>query len=178
LSTEQKLPVVSGAVLWLIPSEAETAVFQNEINRLADRFKTVPFSPHLTLGRLPADRIFQDSFISPNEKSDALTNKIPAAGFDCLKCTESPYQNLIASLEQSTELVQIQEQIASSVPGYSPKEEYHISLLYGHVPCRRLQDEKNRLLENLPKQIHFSRLCMVHLNGGPESWSVMWERNM
>ena len=153
-------------------------MFKKEIDRLNDRFNSVPFSPHLTLGRLSANKTSHDALNSLKEIPDSVLNEKIVSGIDCLKCTASPYQNLVVSLEASDGLARVQQQITLLCPGFIPKEEYHISLLYGSVPCAELNSEKTRLSDKLPEYIRFSSLCLVHLAGGPVSWRILWKRNM
>lgn len=177
MHTEQKLPALSGTVLWLIPSEAEKDFFRKEIGRLSDRFNTLRFTPHLTLGRFPA-RYSKKDTISTKFKMLSASGDDVHAVFDALKCTDSPYQNLIASLKPSGDVERLQSRIEELVPGYRPKEEYHISLMYGKVPCTHVQDKLTDIRKRLPEFIHFSKICAVQLNGGPDGWDTLWERHV
>lgn len=178
MSTEQKLPELSGTVFWLIPSKAERVAFENEIYRLSQRFNTVPFSPHVTLGRIAADITSQDALIRLNKIFDTVKNEKIVAVIDRLKCTTSPYQNLIVTLKPSGDLDHIQKKIGSQFPGFIQKEEHHISLLYGKVPCDELDEEQTKLPAKLPDSICFSSLRIMHLAGDPDSWRVLRELNM
>jgi len=175
LQTEQKLPSLSGTVLWLIPSDADASLFRNEISRLSDRFNTARFTPHLTLGRL-ADNDSNKDFIIPGKETWRVSGGKYKAFYDSVKCTESPYQKLIVSLTPSEELERLQSRIEAAVPEYAPKDEYHISLMYGYISCSDLQDEITGLTGTFPEKISFSKLSAVQLNGGPGKWHTVWER--
>lgn len=178
MQTERRLPELSGTVLWLIPSRAEVAVFQREIVRLSAYFGTCCFSPHLTLGRLPADKISDEDLLKVKKEPDLGFTNRPVGDFDSLECSTTPYQNLFASLKPSAALNRAQQQLKVLISGYIPKKEYHISLLYGNVPCDEMQGEKERISVILPEKIRFSSLRMIHLNGGPDSWTTLWERSI
>lgn len=175
MQTEQNLPSLSGAVIWLIPSDADAARFHKEIDRLSDRFKTPPFLPHLTLGRL-TNKYSNTDFITPLKSITSVSGDNYYAFFDSVTCTESPYQNLIVSLKTSEKLEHLQSRIESAVPGYAPKDEYHISLMYGDISCGDLQDEIKSLPEIFPEKICFSKMSAVQLNGKPGTWRRVWEQ--
>jgi len=174
LQTEHDLPQLSGTVLWLIPSVRDTSAFRKEIVRLSDHFNTVRFLPHLTLGRLP-DSSTKDDIYSPKES--IRFNKLDAicAYFDALRCTDNPYQNLVASLEPSPALDRLQSEIEMLIPGYIRKSEYHVSLMYGYVPCDKIMNKLTDLTDRLPQEVCFTKLSAVELKGGPESWHSVWE---
>lgn len=96
--------------------------------------------------------------------------------FDSIKCTESPYQNLIISLTPSEKVELLQAQIQELVKGYIPKNEYHISLMYGNLSCVDLEDEITELQDRLPDVIQFSKLRAVQLGRRPVAWNTLWEQ--
>lgn len=176
MQTAYDLPQLSGTVLWLIPSAKGASAFRKEIVRLSDHFNTVQFLPHLTLGRLP-DSSTKDDIYSPKKSIRFNQSDAICADFDALRCTDNPYQNLVASLEPSPELDRLQSEIEMLTPGYIRKSEYHVSLMYGYVPCDKIMDQLTDLTERLPQEVCFSKLSAVKLKGGPESWQSVWEIN-
>lgn len=174
MRTEHDLPQLSGTVLWLIPSAKDASAFRKEIIRLSDNFSTVQFLPHLTLGRLP-DSSTKDDIYSLKK---SLQFKLPDdtyAEFDALRCTDNPYQNLVASLEPTPAVDRLQSEIEILIPGYIRKTEYHVSLMYGYIDCDRIKDKLTGLADRLPQKVHFSKLSAVELKGGPKSWHSLWK---
>lgn len=171
-----RLPELSGRVLWLIPSGSIISTYQREISRLADRFKTTAFYPHLTLGSLPIDSL--ESTISKvrgvfnNNRSDfTLSHK-------SVNCSSSPYQNLVHSLLPDLKMQRLQSDLKVVMPNYSSKKEYHISLMYGRVSCDKLTEESEFLALKLPQTIHFTKIRMIELTERPEFWKTVWETNI
>jgi len=141
---------------------------------LSDRFNTTRFSPHLTMGRLLYDyselTLFKsmDALLSPAKKQLRATH-------DDVECRVTPYQKLIHVLKGSKELHQFQAGLKTMIHGYLPKEEYHISLLYGKIDCNALNSEISDLSKRLPKQVRFSKISVIELNGQPDTWRTIRE---
>ncbi|WP_340103391.1 hypothetical protein [Rhodohalobacter sp. 8-1] len=168
------MPKLNGLVFWLIPSELFAQFYRKEIERFSLRFKTTKFVPHLTLGHL-------DNGSVQEIKSGSLKSFLSADG-DLIKaihshpeCRTEPYQNLIHVLNGSDQIEQFQSELKNLVPGYQPKEEYHISLMYGEIPCRALVHEINNLSKRLPEKVSFSKINLIELSGQPGSWKTLWE---
>jgi hypothetical protein len=174
LSSSTNLPDVTGNVIWLIPSELHVSFYREEIQKLSDRFDTARFSPHLTIGRLPDD--YSDRHLFRNLSAGLTTStKQIAATDDGAECRSFPYQNLIHSLKSGRELDQFQTYLNRLVPGYLPKEEYHISLMYGVTDCKRLNNVIADLSKRLPKKVQFSKISVIELNGRPDAWRTLGE---
>lgn len=141
---------------------------------MSNRFNTTSFTPHLTLGRLP-DESSKEAFFSLKDHLKTIVFDEFTAHSGSLICSESPYQNLVMGLNNSASLDRLQSEIESSIPKYSRKKEYHISLLYGSVMCNRLQKEIVELADRLPEQVRFSKMSAIELNGTPESWRKVWD---
>jgi hypothetical protein len=174
LSSDKILPAINGNVLWLIPSQPQMSVYREQIQRLSDRFGTVRFPPHLTLGRLPEN--FTEKELSRCLRSlTQVVNNLVSATDSGIECSTSPYQNLIHALKSSKELHQFQSEIMTLIFGYTPKEEYHVSLMYGEIGCNEVESEITNLLKRLPKRVNFSKISVIRLNGQPDDWRTLRE---
>lgn len=176
MSSNQHLPKLNGRVLWLIPSDSFFTIYQKEIKRLAGQFKTVPFTPHLTLGGLPDAPL--ESTIS---KVRNVFNKKQgdfSMSHKSVDCSTSPYQNFIHSLLPNTKMHLLQSVLKVVLTNYSPKSEYHISLMYGQISCEKLTKESDSLTIKLPKKIRFTGVRMIELAERPELWKTVWETNI
>ncbi|ESA35239.1 cyclic phosphodiesterase-like domain-containing [Leptolyngbya sp. Heron Island J] len=115
---------------WLIPQEPDLDNFQAIINSLAERFGTVPFSPHVTLysGPFPAAVTI--------EQVCATLAAIAPIALEVVKFSyESRFsRTLYVQLTQALPFTQLVSRLVDSIPGAQmPVLDPHISLLYHNL---------------------------------------------
>lgn len=176
MSAIYPLPKLNGRVLWLIPSDTFSSIYQKEILRLAGRFNTASFTPHLTLGGLP-DQLLESTVSNVREVVNETRGDI-SLNHKSVDCSSSPYQNLVHSLQPDSKLRLLQSDLKAAITNYEPKTEYHISLMYGQVPCEELTEETEFFILKLPQSIRISRICIIQLAERPELWKTVWETNI
>ena len=112
---------------WLVPQESDLKYFQAIINRLAERFDTVPFSPHVTLysGPLPTT-------IPVSQVCGTLAAISPIE----LEIAQLSYEarfskTLYVQLHQTSLFTQLVMRLVHGIPqAQMPMLDPHISLLY------------------------------------------------
>ena len=112
---------------WLVPEESDLKYFQSIINGLAERFDTVPFSPHVTLysGLLPAT-------VTVPQVCETLAAIAPIE----LEIAQLSYEarfskTLYVQLRQTSPFTQLVTRLVDEIPqAQMPMLDPHISLLY------------------------------------------------
>jgi 2'-5' RNA ligase len=162
-------------VLWLIPEKGRVSIFDKAIRNLSATFSAPIFTPHITLGRIPAGREAESELIIQE-----LADTFQPFSFvvKSLECRENPYQKLVITLEHGNIFQSMCDNVDRYFNGaYSKPKDPHISLLYSRVNCGRMADKMKELEQNLPKRIAMSGLAGVELNGRPDSWNMLAQRN-
>lgn len=172
--TDQALPNLAGSVFWLIPSEPFGSFYKKEIERLSVRYNTTSFTPHLTLGRFTNDSVNERTFNHLGSHFSRLNTHVVAV-HTCLECRLTPYQNLIQVLKFNHDIKQFISDLGTMIPGFEPSEDYHVSLMYGEIPCSVLESEIFDLSKRLSQTVTFSKIRAVKINGQPSSWQTLWE---
>lgn len=164
------LPPLAGYVLWLIPAEPARGIYQKQINRLSELFQTPSFLPHLTVGQFTTSS--HDQQCSVLNKFSAPDKEVlfPA---DRIKCCSTPYQNLIHSLNAETVFQVFDPDLEEGLAGFSLKEEFHVSLLYGSVDCADLESETKYLMERLPDPVPFGEGRIIELGKKVQDWKTV-----
>lgn len=121
--------------LWLVPQEPDLAYFQAIINRLAKRFDTLPFCPHVTLysGPLPPA-------IDLQQVCAALPAKPLVLEVQRLSHAPRFAKTLYVQLGQSPTLTQWVRHLVAAIPqAQDPVLDPHISLLYHRLDAAAKQ---------------------------------------
>lgn len=90
-----------------------------------------------------------------------------------MNCWSSPYQNLIHSLDSDAVLEVFKSIFDESFKGFSVKEEFHVSLLYGRTNCQKLEAEMENLKNRLPLQVSFSEARIIELDKKVQDWKTI-----
>ncbi len=154
--------------LWLLPTEAVAPRYTELIHRLAERYGTPRFGPHVTL---------LGWVTGPEQELIARTEHL-ARGLRALKLrgqtiAGEPYyfRCLYIKLQRHSALLGAHERASQSfMSGYASDYLPHLSLLYGQLP----RAEKARLiaeLENeLPADLDVDRLQLVRITLSVQDW--------
>ncbi|GMQ90213.1 MAG: hypothetical protein BMS9Abin10_0567 [Gammaproteobacteria bacterium] len=154
--------------LWLLPAETVAPRCAKLIGRLAERYGTPRFEPHVTL---------LGWVTGPKQELIARTEHL-ARGLRALKLlgqsiAGEPYyfRCLYIKLEKSRELLGAHEQASEIfMGGYASDYLPHLSLLYGQLP----RAEKARLFAELetelPADLDVDRLRLVRITLSVQDW--------
>ncbi len=157
--------------LWLTPSEEDESYLQNIINDLASEYQAPVFSPHLTLYS-PTDLskdVLRDRITSVAER----TNKLYVT-MNGLNHTMNIWKTVFIELEDSPELLDLQQNIVSSIPNLKPYSfEPHISLIYKEMPM----EKKEKIIRNLAVRNSYKMDKIIAMKTGPnvEQWEKVME---
>ena len=112
---------------WLVPQEPDLTYFQGVIDRLAKRFGTVPFTPHVTLYSGPLPEITSTLAKLPSGASIELE-------VDTIQWESRFSKTLYVQLTPSSPLVQLVTHLITVIPdAQEPVLDPHLSLLYHHL---------------------------------------------
>ncbi len=159
--------------IWLTPSKKDECYLQNIINELASEHQAPVFSPHMTL-LSPVD-------LNENELHSVFSNV--SKEFEPLNVTlaginHSPniWKTVFVELEESLELITLQQQIASQLSS-TPLYEFlpHISLIYKDLP----QEKKEEIIRKLAVRNSYKMDKITAMRTGPhvEKWERLAEIN-
>ena len=157
--------------LWLTPSEEDESYLQNIINDLASEYQAPVFSPHLTLYS-PTDLskdVLRDRITSVAER----TNKLYVT-MNGLNHTMNIWKTVFIELEDSPELLDLQQNIVSSIPNLKPYSfEPHISLIYKEMPM----EKKEKIIRNLAVRNSYKMDKIIAMKTGPnvDQWEKVME---
>ena len=60
---------------------------------------------------------------------------------------------------------------------HSKQNDPHISLLYSHLDCNQLTDKVLAVRKKIPEIVEICGIAMVELQGGPENWKILVQKN-
>jgi len=141
------------------------------IDRLAEKFHSVSFLPHITLSSTPdwdLDKI--------NSEIENIVNKFSVLNLQgtTLQCSSHPYQKLTFGIKLSEELLSFHKTMDVCFGGdYSKKRYPHISFLYSRVDCEIVEKEIANIKLDLPKKVIAEKMALVHCCGTPENWKLL-----
>ena len=154
----------------------ERRLYSKIIGSLSDKFGTPLFSPHITFGSLP-DRPVSE--LSQILDSILLANKSPLELTpDFLRCSSNPHQNLVHQLKMSPAVETLGHEAARMLPGFKPKDEIHISLMYGRVECNEIENHHAEIEKLLPGKIQVSGYKIIGLSGSVDDWTTLHYQRM
>ena len=168
--------VVSYYSFWLVPQEPDLTYFQDLINGLAERFKTEPFYPHVTLysGSLPASLA-----VTAVVKGLSLTQPIELEVIT-LNYETHFSKTLYVQLKQTVDFTQLVRDLVTAIPDApQPRLDPHLSLLYHRLdavtqqtltetitlPRSTIQFDQIQVIaapQNFETQSHVASLRCVH----------------
>ena len=157
--------------IWLTPAKEDAAYLQNIINELTSVYRAPVFSPHMTL-LSPVD-------LNVNELGSVLTNVAQEitplfVTMSSLNHTNNIWKTVFIEMEESLELVHLQQGLVSQFPSASPYEFLpHISLIYKEM----LEEQKEDIIRNLSVRNSYKMDKIIVMRTGPnvDQWEKVLE---
>jgi len=169
------LPAISGKVLWLLTDNSREPYFYNTISYYSAALNAPLFTPHVTLGRIP-DKNMDELLRIVNKLADDFHSF--TVGIRDLECRTEPYQKLVLTLNPETTFHSICKEADRCLGGnYSKQNDPHISLLYSHLDCNQIIDKEITARKNIPESAEIFGIALVELQGRPEDWKILVQRN-
>lgn len=162
----------TGFSLWLPPEEPVSTILNLIIARMAERTKTSPFSPHVTV---LADVQLPEAKMVAKTRELALQLEPFKVKFERLDSNNTYFQMLFARVTKTPEVMGTRV-VAEKVFGLEP-DEYnpHVSFLYGDLMQRDVENLKGIIEPMLPQNPAFryfevSRLELWRTIGTVADW--------
>jgi len=92
---------------------------------------------------------------------------------DYIRCSTRPYQNLVHQYKLDSQFRRISQRLKARLPGFEPKEEIHISLMYGYVPCDTAEKKGAELEARLPFSTRISEIQIIGLAEEVADWRIL-----
>lgn len=161
----------SDFVLWMIPDPESAKRLGEMIAHFSNTFNTPLFSPHITLARVPhwpLPKIIKQTKQLTSEFSEfTLLMRSPV-------CGKQPYQTFVSEIHPAPPVLKFSERIDTLFKGaYGKREFFHVSLLYGQIPCDDLMAEFEELKTKLPDKISIQSISLVKVKGEVEEWQII-----
>lgn len=145
------------------------------IDSFAIRFNTPVFSPHITFGSLPDLPVGQLSSALDSVFEGSKPIELDA---DFVRCSTSPFQNLVHQYKLNKPFKEISDRAEKSLSGFRAKDEIHISLMYGYIDCDILEKLINDLVDILPKKVRLSEYQIIGLTGQVRQWKTLYKKSV
>jgi 2'-5' RNA ligase len=144
--------------IWLVPSEDDRAPFDDVINRLANKYDSIPFIPHITIwGAITAPiEVVEEASSQAIEGINPFTVEI-----EKLDYSEEWSKTLFAQLLMNENLEKIYKRLSDRLNNYTPyKLNPHLSLVYKE---EMTELEKKTEIANikLPKEFQVDRIVVT-----------------
>ena len=157
--------------LWLRPAQEQINDLTKIISKLAHRYRTIPFPPHITLlSGISAD------LDTINKTCKEIIEK--QQGFDItleeIVYTDLYFKNLFIHARTESRLIKLHEDISNRFK-HSMHKEYlpHVSLLYGKLDTKTQQALKKELVGNYLKKFSCQRLDIYNTNSKESEWHLI-----
>lgn len=171
---QPNLPHLTGRVLWLCPSHEVRTLYSEAIRFLSDGFNSPLFTPHITFGRLAPETGPQHIGNALNcFKKSRKTLSFPAGD---LSCGTPPWQAFRQNLPPVDAVKILSNCFAEELPaGFTPGSDFHVSLFYGDIECRKIRTRFADFPGQLPNTVPCSHITIINLNGPPGQWKAEWQ---
>lgn len=160
----------------MILDDESTAQCQSIIKRLAETYKSVSFTPHITLAETPdwpLNAIIEATGYIAAETSPLFLETT------AVRCSSNPYQKLTLGIQVSEELAILHKKADKQFKGDFAKTDYpHISFLYSRMECGKVDQEIENVKVDAPERIIANQLALVQCKGTPESWKTIFVWNL
>ncbi|MCF7823747.1 MAG: hypothetical protein K9N35_06195 [Candidatus Marinimicrobia bacterium] len=167
----QKMEMVHGYSIWLMPEPNDGAELGKTIAALSKKLEGPVFPAHLTIQGQISEGL---SSILPKFRS--LSEEISPLELttEMIGTQEAYYRALFYKIEKSAELEDLNKRARTSFRRASDPEFFpHVSLLYGSI----LESEKQKLLPQLettlPQTICFTHLVLMKTQGPVDKWELV-----
>lgn len=142
------------------------------IKWLGKEHETPLFTPHITVGSCKGEINASDFHLFDEKFSDVNPFSIQT---EKLLCNDAPYQKITVSLAPSYTIREIANSLTLLFNTETVKQDFHLSLLYGKIPCKNLEEDLKKLTTQLPNFFRVNRLWVVSINGEPKDWKLQHE---
>lgn len=92
---------------------------------------------------------------------------------DFIRCSSSPYQNLVHQYKINKQYKEFSERAEKKLSGFQAKDEIHISLLYGNIDCKDIEELSGRYEKSFPKKVQIAEYQIIELSGPAEEWKIL-----
>ena len=157
--------------IWLTPAKVDAAYLQNIINELASVYRTLVFSPHMTLFSPVDTNVKELQSVITNVAQKITPLFVTMSG---LNHTNNIWKTVFIELEKSPELIQLQQKVVSKIPDPNPYEFLpHISLIYKEMP----DEKKEVIIRNLAVRNSYKMDKIIVMRTGPnvDQWENITE---
>lgn len=171
-----KLPEVNGLILWLLPADKPGRHYSGIIKKLAHRYQSYSFIPHITISRVPDWETGQIKSAVDNIVSAVPVFNLPV---NSVQCGDHPFQKITVEVHKTEDLKIISDELDRTFGGPFSKRDYpHLSLLYSTMPCGYFSEELEKLESKIQSPIKIEKLALVELTGTPDTWQVIYSRKL
>ncbi|MDH7476471.1 MAG: hypothetical protein QHH09_03295 [Microgenomates group bacterium] len=152
---------------WLIPVEEQKRKLQEIIDELADKFKSFPFIPHVTIFHFNYE-LNQSDLKNIKEETDKLLEKQKSFSLKVLKIDYSDIftKTLFIQFEKNKDLILLYERFLNVFKKYSLYSlNPHLSLVYKN---KMKEEDKMKIIKSLKlkDKIIFDKLKIIIKSGG------------
>lgn len=157
--------------LWLRPAQEQADDLTKIISKLAHRYRTIPFPPHITL--LPSVSANLDAINKTCKKITEQHQSFDIA-LEEIAYTDLYFKNLFINARTEDRLIKLHEDITSRFK-HSTNEAYspHVSLLYGKLAQKMQQALKKELNGSYPIKFSCQRLDIYNTTRKENEWHLM-----
>ncbi len=157
--------------LWLRPTQEQTDDLTKIISKLAHRYRTIPFPPHITLlSGIPTDlETINKTWKKISEQHQGFDIALEEVAY-----TDLYFKNLFIHARTEKQLKKLYEDVSNRFKR-SIHEEYspHVSLLYGKLALKTQQGLKKELDGNYPKKFSCQRLDIYNITNKESEWHLI-----
>ena len=154
-----------------MPDPESTEKIHSIIVKLSDKFSTPPFIPHITLSSTPVM-----SLIKIRSKVDLIAAKASSfqIGLNKPVCGEPPFQRFSSAAKPSNQLRDLSETYDKLFNGKCGKNTFfHLSLLYGQIPCSEINQTFKQMELNLPLHLCIQNIVITDTSGPVKDWKIL-----
>ena len=157
--------------MWLLPDKSLEPFLRNTIRECSEIFNAPLFDPHITLGRVPDEKLgLVSQFITEiAEKFNPVV-----LNTQDLQCREEPYQKLVLTLQSEKNYHELCDTFDEFFEGnHSKREDPHISLFYSYTGCDTIKNKIETIRGNIPNIVESLEIAIVELRGQPAEWNIV-----
>jgi 2'-5' RNA ligase len=159
---------VEKAALWLMPAGEIAGYLDSWIARLADRFRTERFPPHVTL--LAGLSGEEDALVDATRRAAASIPPVPVH-IDTIEGRDEHYRCLYVRVAEPAKVAAAHARAAEAFsraadPDFFP----HVSLVYGTLPPEKKRDVAHEAGSDLDLRFEARTLHLWSAPGGVDTW--------
>ena len=170
------LPETSGLMVWLLPDRDHAHLFSKFIVNLSEQYSTIPFTPHVTLSRVP--NLEREKIVKKTARLSNLLAPVKVEVGEVL-CRSHPYRKITLQLDDEVMIWNYFNAVNECFGGeYCKENDFHLSLMYGNQKCEDIDLEKIRREAPVIHELHLQRIAVVDLNFTPDKWKIIFEQSL